>query len=173
MRYRARVEYDGTDFAGFQVQPGIRTVQGELEAVLALLNGGARSAVLGAGRTDAGVHARDQVIAFTYAGRLAAPELERAMNGLLPPDVAVRDVRPTRPGFNPRFAARYREYRYTVWNGPRSPLRERYALAVQAPLDVAAMARAGSVLVGRHDFSAFGAPTGRSTVRTVHRVRVR
>ena len=74
--------------------------------------------------------------------------------------------------FHPRYAARYREYRYTVWNGPRSPLRERTALGVRVPLDTAAMARAGSVLEGRHDFSAFGA-ADRNPVRTVHSVRVR
>ena len=77
-----------------------------------------------------------------------------------------------RTGFNPRYAARYREYRYTVWNGPRSPLRERTALGVRDPLDTAAMARAGSVFIGRHDFSAFGA-AGRTSVRTVMAVRVR
>ncbi len=74
--------------------------------------------------------------------------------------------------FQPRYAARYREYRYTVWNGPRSPLRERTALGVRIPLDTAAMARAGSVFIGRHDFGAFGA-TDRSPVRTVMAVRVR
>ncbi|HWP64275.1 MAG TPA: tRNA pseudouridine(38-40) synthase TruA [Candidatus Binatia bacterium] len=172
MRYRARVEYDGTDFAGFQLQPGARTVQGVLEAALAALSGGVRRPVVGAGRTDAGVHALDQVIAFTYEGRLTAAELERALNAHLPPDVAVRDVRRAPAGWHPRRAARYREYRYTVWNGPRSPLRERYALGVRDPLDVAAMARAGSVLVGRHDFRAFGA-ADRQPVRTVHAVRVR
>jgi tRNA pseudouridine38-40 synthase len=171
-RYRATVEYDGTDFAGFQVQPGRRTVQGELEGALARLSEGARRRVDGAGRTDAGVHAAGQVIGFTYAGRLSVPELLAALNGILPPDVAVRDLHRAPVGFHPRHAARYREYRYTVWNGPRSPLRERTAFAVRAPLDTAAMERAGSVLVGRHDFSAFGA-ADRQPVRTVHSVRVR
>src|SRR4029079_13243574 len=83
-----------------------------------------------------------------------------------------RGVRRVPDGFHPRFAARYREYRYTVWNGPRSPLRERTALGLRAPLDTAAMSRAGSVFIGRHDFSAFGA-ADRSPVRTVHAVRVR
>ena len=173
MRYRARCEYDGTDFAGFQLQPNARTVQGELEAVLARLNRGERVAVDGAGRTDAGVHATGQVIAFTYAGRVPEPELQRAINAQLPRDVAIRDLRRAPDGFHPRYAARYREYRYTVWNGPRSPLRERTALGLRAPLDVAAMASAGSVLVGRHDFSSFGAVDDRSPVRTVHAVRVR
>ena len=171
-RYRARVEYDGTDFSGFQLQPGARTVQGELEAALTRINGGARVRVDGAGRTDAGVHALDQVIAFTWTGRLSESELGRAFQAGLPKDVAIRDLRPAPRRFHPRFAARSREYRYTVWNGPRSPLRERFALGVRAPLDTTAMARAGSALVGRHDFSAFGV-ADRQPVRTLHWVRVR
>ena len=174
-RYRATVEYDGTDFAGFQVQRrGHRTVQGELEAALARLSDGVRRPVDGAGRTDAGVHATGQVIGFTYAGRLDGEALEAALNGQLPPDVAIRDVRRVPSGFHPRHAARYRDYRYTVWNGPRSPIRERQALGIRAPLDVAAMERAGQAFVGRHDFSAFGAVLeDRTPVRTVHAVRVR
>jgi tRNA pseudouridine38-40 synthase len=172
LRYTAKVEYDGTDFAGFQIQPGARTVQGEVETALARLSDGERCVVDGAGRTDAGVHATGQVIAFTYAGRLAAAELVEAVNGLLPPDIAIRDLRRAPAGFHPRRAARYREYRYTVWNGPRSPLRERTALGVRVPLDTAAMARAAMVLEGRHDFSAFGA-ADRQPVRTVHSVRIR
>jgi tRNA pseudouridine38-40 synthase len=172
VRYRALVEYDGTDFAGFQVNPGKRTVQGILEAALARLGDGEEQRVDGAGRTDAGVHASGQVIGFTYAGRLTATDLERALEALLPPDVTVRDVRQVPDDFNPRFAARYREYRYTVWNGPRSPLHERTALGLRAPLDTAAMARAGSAFIGRHDFRAFGV-ADRTSVRTVISVRVR
>jgi tRNA pseudouridine38-40 synthase len=119
------------------------------------------------------VHALDQVIGFTFAGRMSAPRLEAALNGHLPPDIAVRDLRAVAPEFHPRRAARYREYRYTVWNGPRSPLRERTALGLQTPLDVVAMARAGQVLEGRHDFSAFGVTKDRHPIRTVHAVRVR
>jgi len=172
VRYRARVEYDGTDFDGFQVNLGRRTVQGVLEDALRRLGDGAGERVDGAGRTDAGVHATGQVIAFSYDGRLGARELGRALDALLPPDVAIDGVRRAPDGFNPRYAARYREYRYTVWNGPRSPLRERTSLGVRIPLDTAAMARAGSVFEGRHDFRAFGA-ADRSSVRTVMAVRVR
>ena len=151
--------------------PGRRTVQGELEAALARLDPTGSSEVDAAGRTDAGVHASGQVIAFTCRGRTSTEELGRALDALLPADVSLGGLHRVADGFDPRYAARYREYRYTVWNGPRSPLRERYALGVRDPLDVAAMARAGSVLVGRHDFGAFGT-TNRSPVRTVHAVRV-
>jgi tRNA pseudouridine38-40 synthase len=171
-RFRARVEYDGTDFAGFQVNPGKRTVQGVLEDALARLGDGVEQPIDGAGRTDAGVHASGQVIAFTYAGRLTVTDLGRALDALLPRDVTVRDVRRAPDDFNPRYAARYREYRYTVWNGPRSPLHERTALGLRDPLDTAAMERAGSAFIGRHDFRAFGA-AGRTSVRTVMAVRVR
>ena len=172
MRYRATVEYDGTDFAGFQLQRNARTVQGELEAALARLNGGRRVVVDGAGRTDAGVHAQGQVIAFTVRREVPIAVLQRAVNALLPRDVAIRDLRRAPARFHPRYAARYREYRYTVWNGPRSPLRERQALGLRRQLNITAMADAASVFEGRHDFSAFGG-TDRSSVRTVHMVRVR
>jgi tRNA pseudouridine38-40 synthase len=172
VRYAARVEYDGTNFAGFQVQPGARTVQGELEAALARISGGSRVRVVAAGRTDAGVHATGQVIAFTDPNGRSAAELARALDALLPEDVAIGSIRRVPAGFNPRYAARYREYRYTIWNGPRSPLRERHALGVREQLNTAAMELAASALEGRHDFSAFGA-AHRQPVRTLHRVRVR
>jgi tRNA pseudouridine38-40 synthase len=171
-RFRATVEYDGTEFAGFQAQPKARTVQGELEAALARLTGGTRQPVQGAGRTDAGVHAAGQVIAFTYPGSLSVEALTDAFNGTLPPDVAIRDLRRVAEGFNPRYAARYREYRYSIWNGPRSPLRERTALWVRSELDVTAMARAATAFEGRHDFRAFGGADPQP-VRTVQRIRVR
>ncbi len=173
MRYRATVEYDGTDFAGFQLQRNARSVQGELEAALARLNRGERIVVDGAGRTDAGVHATGQVIAFTFPGATPAAVVQRAVNALLPRDVAIRDLRRAPSGFHPRHAARYREYRYTVWNGPRSPLRERQALGLRRQLNITAMADAASVFEGRHDFTAFGGSTDRNPVRTVHSVRVR
>jgi tRNA pseudouridine38-40 synthase len=170
-RYRATVEYDGTEFAGFQVNPGKRTVQGVLEDALARLGDGVARRVDGAGRTDAGVHALGQVIGFSYAGRLSVTELGVALAAILPRDVAVRDIRPAPVGFNPRYAARYREYRYTIWNGPPSPLRERTAAGVREPLDTDAMARAASAFIGRHDFGAFG--TGdRDPLRTVTAARV-
>jgi tRNA pseudouridine38-40 synthase len=172
VRYRARVEYDGTDFAGYQVQPRVRTVQGEIEAALRRVSGDRPVRVEAAGRTDTGVHGAGQVIAFTYRGRHTTTELARALDGLLPPDVAVHSLRRVDRSFRPRYAALVREYRYTIWNGPRSPLRERYALGVRQRLDVGAMAAAARELVGRHDFSAFGG-ADRQPVRAVHAIRVR
>jgi len=171
-RFRATVEYDGTDFAGFQAQPGVRTVQGVLEAALARLSGGIRQPVDGAGRTDAGVHATGQVVAFSYDGSLSPEALTEALNGNLPRDVAIRDIRLAPKGFHPRYAARYREYRYVIWNGPPSPLRDRTSIRVRSPLDTAAMARAAATFVGRHDFSAFGGADPQP-VRTIHALRVR
>jgi tRNA pseudouridine38-40 synthase len=108
VRYRARVEYDGTDFAGFQVQPGRRTVQGILETTLEGLGNETSSRIDGAGRTDAGVHATGQVIAFSWGGRLEVDELGRALDALLPGDVAIRDLRRVPTDWKPRYAARYR-----------------------------------------------------------------
>lgn len=147
-------------------------MQGELESALARLSAGSRVRVEGAGRTDAGVHARGQVIAFTYDGRLGREKLGRALSGLLPPDIGLGPLRRVDRGFNPRYRARHREYRYLIWNGPQSPLRERHAFGVRDHLDVAAMAAAAEVFVGRRDFSAFGGKD-RQPVRTLHRVRVR
>ena len=113
------------------------------------------------------------MIAFTFPDRGSARKLQAALNGQLPPDIAVRDVRAVAPEFHPRRAARYRDYRYTVWNGPHSPLRERHALGVRDPLDIDAMARVGQAFIGRHDFRAFGKVVGdRSSVRTVHAVSI-
>jgi tRNA pseudouridine38-40 synthase len=171
VRYRARVEYDGTDFNGFQVQPGGRTVQGELESALSRLSGGARVVVEGAGRTDTGVHARGQVIAFTYRGRLGRQELQQALAAGLPNDIGIGPIAAVGKDFSPRHQARHREYRYQIWNGPRSPLRERQSLGVRERLDVAAMAAAAKVFVGRHDFSAFGG-ADRQPVRRLTRLSV-
>jgi tRNA pseudouridine38-40 synthase len=147
-------------------------VQGELESALARLSAGRRVRVDGAGRTDAGVHARGQVIAFTYHGRLGREKLGRAFAALVPADIGLGPLRKVDRGFRPRYRAMWREYRYVIWNGPHSPLRERYALGVRERLDDVAMAAAAQTFVGRHDFSAFGG-SDRQPVRTLHSVGVR
>ncbi len=168
---RALVEYDGTDYFGFQIQSGKPTIQGELEKVLARL-AGHPSRVRYAGRTDAGVHATGQVIMATLTWRHSIVDLERAWNALLPAAIAVRQVEPvTEPGFHPRFSARSRIYRYSVWTAKwRSPLHQRYAHYEPRALDAAQMNEAAALLVGTHDFASFGQPTqGEVTIRDVHR----
>jgi tRNA pseudouridine38-40 synthase len=172
VRYRARVEYDGTEFAGFQAQPGRRTVQGELERALAHLNGGSRIRIEAAGRTDAGVHATGQVIAFTWRGGMSAKQLGPAIGALLPGDVAIGPLKRVAPDFDPRRTAARREYRYSIWTGPRRPLRRRYVYELDEHLDVEAMQAAATHLVGRHDFSAMGR-VQHTAVRTLYEVRVR
>ena len=172
VRYRARVEYDGTEFAGFQAQPGRRTVQGELERVLAHLSGEPTIRIKSAGRTDAGVHATGQVIAFTWHGEMAAKELGQAIGALLPPDVAIGSLARVALDFDPRRAATRREYRYSIWTGPRRPLGRHTVYELDEPLDADAMHEAAQHLVGRHDFSAFGRVQSTS-VRTLYEIRVR
>ena len=168
----AVVEYDGTDYAGFQIQKSKRTIQGEIERALARVTQ-EEIRIVGAGRTDAGVHARGQVIAFRTAWRRSLRELQRALNAVLPRDIAVRELALAAEDFHPRFSAVSREYRYTIWNAPvRSPLVGRFAYHFPWPLDVAAMNEAASVLVGTHDFASFGRPPkGENTVRTVYRAK--
>jgi len=168
---RALVEYDGTEYHGFQLLTDRPSVQGALEQVLQRLTG-QPTRIRYAGRTDAGVHAEGQVIAADLLWRHSLADLERAWNALLPADIAVRQVaRVSDASFHPRFSARSRVYRYTVWTAPwRSPLHGRYTHYEPRPLDVERMNQAAALLVGSHDFASFGQPTqGDSTVREVLR----
>ena len=171
MRVRAIVAYDGTEYSGFQRQENAVTVQEALEAALAQVSNVDRSAVtiLTAGRTDAGVHASGQVIAFDTAWRHGLNDLHRALNAVLPVDIAILSVEETTASFHPRYDARSRRYRYSIYNSSiRYPLERRYRLHVAAPLNVEAMQRAARLLIGEHDFATFGQPPqGDNTVRCV------
>jgi tRNA pseudouridine38-40 synthase len=169
---RATLAYDGTDFAGFQWQTRGRTVQGVLEAAVARI-GQAGVRVVGSGRTDAGVHALGQVVAFRLEWRHSMAALQRALNAVLPDDVVVLNVGLAEPGWHPRFSARVRHYCYTVYNASlRSPLERRYTHQVAQPLDLAALRSATACLIGEHDFASFGRPTqGDSTVRVLRSAR--
>jgi tRNA pseudouridine38-40 synthase len=173
-RLRCVVAYDGTDFAGWQKQGPRRTVQGALESAIHRVTGEVVM-VVGAGRTDAGVHASGQAVHFDTEWNRPCPGLERALNAVLPRDVAVADLKPAPPGFHARYSALGRWYRYTVWNAPvRAPLLRRTSLHVPMALDVSAMRQAGEMLLGEHDFGAFGRPVGPSggTVRRLDRCDV-
>jgi tRNA pseudouridine38-40 synthase len=161
------VAYDGTAYAGFQIQPNAPTVQGELERVLAAICG-EPVRITGAGRTDAGVHASGQVIDLRTTSGLEAAELERGVNALLPEDIAISDLEPAEDSFHARFSATGRTYEYRIRNAAvRDPLWARREHWLPGELDVAAMRAAAARLVGRHDFAAFAA--GESGERTVKR----
>jgi tRNA pseudouridine38-40 synthase len=164
----ATVEYDGTEFHGFQIQPRWRTVQGELERALESVTGESIR-IVGAGRTDAGVHALGQVISFTSGWRHSLGALKRALNATLPADVAVGHIEGVGVEFDARRSARSREYRYTILNRTiRSPLQRRRCYHHRHPLDAALMQQEAKLLVGEHDFAAFGrSPRGGTTVRRV------
>lgn len=173
VRYQVILAYDGTEFRGFQRQPAgqtARTVQATVEEALRKV-GWQGQAILAAGRTDTGVHASGQVIAFDLEWKHTLRALQDALNALLPEDVAVRQVMPTRPDFHPRYDALARRYHYHIFCQPvRDPLRERYAWRVWPAVDELLLQEAANRLVGRHDFVAFGSPprTGGNTIRAVH-----
>ncbi len=169
------LEYDGTSYVGWQVQPNGPSIQAELERALGtILQGPVR--VTGAGRTDAGVHALGQCASLTTDRPIPLKAFVAGVNSLLPKDIAVVSAEEREPGFDARRCARGKIYRYTVANRPvRSPLRRLQAWEVFQPLEVQAMRRAVGALLGRHDFSAFRASdcAARTTVRDLRRLEVR
>lgn len=168
-RFRGTLAYDGTRFYGFQRQANASpTVQEVVEAALTALSGQA-SRVLAAGRTDAGVHATGQVIAFDLDWSHPPLDLRNALNANLPDDVAICDVEPVDGAFHPRYDARSRTYRYELYVAEvRQPLRRWTAWHLTGALDASAARAAARSLVGVQDFATFGSPPqGDSTVREV------
>ncbi len=157
MRLRMILEYDGTEFSGWQIQPDRPTIQEALEKALRTILG-ETIRVAAAGRTDAGVHARGQVAAFTTEGSPDLGSLQRSLNALVGPNVTVCELSVARSDFDPRRDAIAREYQYRIRNHSwPSPFSRRTAWHVHHPLDVAAMAEAADLLVGEHDFRSFQA----------------
>jgi tRNA pseudouridine38-40 synthase len=173
MRLLVTLEYDGTDFEGFQVQKRGRTVQGDLERALVQITG-ETIRVTGGGRTDSGVHALGQSAHFDTSWHRPIETLQRALNAVLPTDIAVRTIARVADYFSARYSATSREYRYTILNQPsRSPLEQRYALLVPEQLDTHAMDAAARCLIGVHDFGSFGtAPRGDVTTREMYHASV-
>ncbi|MGI5868050.1 MAG: tRNA pseudouridine(38-40) synthase TruA [Kiritimatiellia bacterium] len=178
MRYRILIAYDGTDFHGWQIQPGFRTVQQELgEALAPLSHDGQPVKVHGSGRTDAGVHADGQVAHFDLERVMAPHQLRRAINGRLPNrDVRVLAAEPVADDFDARRWAVGKEYRYRIWNAEvLHPLRRRDCAHVIKPIDLEAMRAGAGRFVGEHDFAAFTVNPSReieSTVREVFGIEV-
>ncbi|MBE0479756.1 MAG: tRNA pseudouridine(38-40) synthase TruA [Dehalococcoidia bacterium] len=166
------IEYDGTGYHGFQVQNGVRTIQGDIEQALFLVTG-ERIRITGAGRTDAGVHAKKQVVSLSTASRMAPETLGRALNFYLGREIAVKSVRVAQPDFNARRDAISREYSYRILNSPvRSPLLQNHAHHLALTLDAGLMNEACKDLEGVHDFASFTGPTEKRTVRNVHKAMV-
>jgi tRNA pseudouridine38-40 synthase len=169
--FKLTIEYDGTGYHGWQRQADRPTIQSEIEAALAKM---IRSAVtlIGSGRTDAGVHALGQVANFRSDTELEPEVILKGLNGLLPPDIAVRDCRLAPENFHARFDATSKVYRYQILNrDTRAAVGRNYAWYIHQPLDVEAMRLAASTLVGRHDFKAFES-TGSPRAHTVRHVLV-
>jgi tRNA pseudouridine38-40 synthase len=167
--FRITVEYDGTDFHGWQRQREDRTVQAEIEAAIAIMTG-QKVGVNGSGRTDAGVHALGQVASFRCETRLTGADFLQGLNGLLPADAVVLDCREAADDFHARYSAKSKVYRYHILNRfLPSAVERRTCWHVRRPLDPAAMARGADRLVGTRDFSSFeaaGSPRSHSR-RTV------
>jgi tRNA pseudouridine38-40 synthase len=168
-RYQVILAYDGTGFQGFQRQRNARTVQGVFESALRELGWTGRS-LLSSGRTDSGVHATGQVIAFDLEWGHDETDLLQALNANLPKEAAARVVRVVDPGFHPRYDALSRHYSYRIFcDAIRDPLHERYAWRVWPEAERVRMDKAAGCLIGKHDFGAFGSPPrrGGSTQRII------
>ncbi|MDD2421666.1 MAG: tRNA pseudouridine(38-40) synthase TruA [Heliobacteriaceae bacterium] len=175
-RIKLIVAYDGTNYHGFQTQgnPYLPTIQDELAKAVRQLTGETVK-ITGAGRTDAGVHARGQVVDFLTVSRIPDERFSLAMNALLPRDIAVTAAKTVDPDFNARFAAAGKHYRYTILNQRvPSPFHRRYSFQVYPPLRVAAMQEAAQHLIGTLNFRAFcgAGSTARTFVRTIWSCRV-
>ncbi|MDQ1684878.1 MAG: tRNA pseudouridine38-40 synthase [Frankiaceae bacterium] len=174
VRLRLDVAYDGTEFSGWARQPALRTVE---ETIAAALGTALRlpdvPMLTVAGRTDAGVHATGQVAHVDVPEPSELERLPRRLSGLLPADVVVRRVTVAAPGFDARFSATGRRYRYRVTDLPPDPLRRKDTVAWPRPLDAPAMDEAAAGLLGEHDFAAYCRPReGATTIRTLRRLRV-
>jgi tRNA pseudouridine38-40 synthase len=171
---RLLLRYDGTEFSGWQVQPGFRTVQEVLEQAIGAVTR-ERIRANASGRTDSGVHALGQVVNFYTGTRLGCDVLTKAINSHLPPDVCVRRCDEVPQAFCANKDALRKTYRYVIYDGrPHDPFLRRYAWHHRRPLDAAAMAIAARSLVGRHDFRSFETdwPSRLSSIRTVIRCDV-
>lgn len=169
------LSYDGSYASGWQVQPDRHTYQGLLEDALKRLTG-QRVRVVGASRTDRGVHAVEQVVAFRTSSEHPPEVFRRALNGILPPYIRVKEAEYTTDDFHPRFSARSKEYIYVLENSPvRTPFLLKYACYNGRELNVEAMKEAALFLVGKKDFRAFQAAgcSARTTVRDVKRLDIR
>lgn len=170
MRYMLRVAYDGTEYCGWQIQPGLRTVEGTLASALNKLMG-TKVPMIGASRTDAGVHAEGNVAVFDCETTIPADKIKYALNNILPEDVVVVESRQVEGDFHPRHCDCKKTYQYRILNTPLpDPNRRRNTYFYRGKLDMEAMREAAGYIVGTHDFVCFMAAGSqvKDTVRTVY-----
>ena len=174
-RIKLTIAYDGTGFHGWQVQPGLTTIQGTLEQVFGEIEGHAVH-VAGSGRTDAGVHALSQTAAVSLSNPIPLQNLRRAANRLLPPSIRILETAEAAADFHPRYQAISKTYAYRVFRGEVCPPPEwRYVHHYPYPLDTGAILALAPMIEGEHDFAAFAAADDReleSTVRTIFSSRI-
>lgn len=169
MNYKLLIQFDGTDFHGWQVQENDRTIQGELERVIGMLED-AKVNVVGSGRTDAGVHAEGQVANVMISRRFTPDKLRSAINGNLWRDIRILKVEKVPDEFHARFSAKKKTYLYRIVNAPvMSPFWRRFAHHEHKPLDIARMTEAAQFFLGEHDWTAFSSAhaDGESRIRTI------
>ncbi|MGG3468795.1 tRNA pseudouridine(38-40) synthase TruA [Neobacillus pocheonensis] len=167
-RYKCVISYDGSGFSGYQVQPNKRTVQLELETVLAKMHKGEQVKIAGSGRTDAGVHAKGQVIHFDSSLPIPEDKWEMALNSMLPADISVLSVEKASESFHARFDATGKEYRYQLLlSVKRDPFQRNFVYQYPYQLDIDAMQEASKYFLGTHDFTSFCA----SKTEVVDKVR--
>ncbi|MBI5039235.1 MAG: tRNA pseudouridine(38-40) synthase TruA [Nitrospirae bacterium] len=176
MTYNVRLllEYDGTNFHGWQRQAGLPTIQGTLEEALARITK-QPATLFGAGRTDAGVHAAGQVANFRSSLKLTESSWVKAINSLVPPDIVIRSAEYVPPEFHARYSAKSKVYQYTILTSEqRAPFLRNYVWHVRQPLNIPAMQEASGYLIGTHDFSSFRASecVAKSPVRTLDRLEI-
>src|SRR5437867_807986 len=174
MNYKLLIQYDGTDFHGWQVQANDRTIQGELERAISLIEGETVK-VTGSGRTDAGVHAEGQVANVFLSQPFTTEALRKAINGNLCRDIRILNVETASDDFHARFSAKQKTYIYRVINGPvMSPFWRRFALHESRPLDVPHMQQAARYFIGEYDWTAIASvhTDGECMIRDVRKLKI-
>ena len=170
------LEYDGTSFFGFQRQPHHPTIQEALEKALSKLLNRKTKIAAASGRTDTGVHAEGQVVNFKTKNKMPAAQIQKALNAILPREIAVRKIEEVPDAFHARYSAKSKTYEYRIWNDlVRSPLMRAHAYFVSTPLDFVRMKQGAKLLTGKHDFCSFCSASGvvrENTVRTLKRFQV-
>ncbi|SEO75408.1 tRNA pseudouridine38-40 synthase [Amphibacillus marinus] len=175
MRYLATVKYDGTRYAGYQVQPNQMTIQSTIEAALQQLHKGAAVKITASGRTDAGVHANGQTFHFNSSLAIANSKWKLALNALLPDDIVIVEIKQVSEDFHARYDVIEKTYKYVIWNGAdANPFERHYSYHIRRPLDLALIANGCHLLEGQHDFTAYCAANSQvkgSKVRTIYQAK--